>query len=275
MTPGPLQLGWFSTARGKGSRDLLAAVQDKISQGELNARIAFVFCSREPGESPQTDIFFEQVRGYGLPLVYFSYQKFKRTHGAASNGESLPQWRLDYDREVMKRLQGYQPGLCVLAGYMLVVGPEMCRRYDMINLHPAAPTGPAGTWQEVIWKLIETRATETGVMMHLVTPQLDRGPVVTYCTFSLRGAAFDEGWAEISGQSIEDVKCHGESHPLFKLIRKHGMAREFPLIIATIKAFSRGEIRITEKHPVDAGRRPIRGYDLSHEIDELVKKDLK
>jgi phosphoribosylglycinamide formyltransferase-1 len=46
----------------------------------------------------------------------------------------------------------------------------------MINLHPAAPGGPTGTWQEVIWQLIEGRAVETGVMMHLVTPELDRGP---------------------------------------------------------------------------------------------------
>jgi len=71
--------------------------------------------------------------------------------------------------------------LCVLAGYMLIVGPEMCTRFNMINLHPAAPGGPTGTWQDVIWQLIKQRARETGVMMHLVTPELDRGPVVSYC----------------------------------------------------------------------------------------------
>ncbi|GAH59253.1 unnamed protein product, partial [marine sediment metagenome] len=43
------------------------------------------------------------------------------------------------------------------------------QRYNMVNLHPAAPGGPTGTWQEVIWQLIENKAEETGVMMHLVT----------------------------------------------------------------------------------------------------------
>jgi len=46
----------------------------------------------------------------------------------------------------------------LLAGYMLVVGDVMCKKFDMINLHPAAPDGPAGTWQEVIWQLIKEKA---------------------------------------------------------------------------------------------------------------------
>ena len=58
----------------------------------------------------------------------------------------------------MNRLQGFHPDLCVLAGYMLIVGEEMCQRYNMINLHPAAPGGPTGTWQEVIWQLIDSKA---------------------------------------------------------------------------------------------------------------------
>jgi folate-dependent phosphoribosylglycinamide formyltransferase PurN len=62
----------------------------------------------------------------------------------------------------MERLTGFNPDINVLAGYMLIVGAEMCQRYDMINLHPAIPGGPKGTWREVIWKLIETGASETG-----------------------------------------------------------------------------------------------------------------
>ncbi|KKL67471.1 hypothetical protein LCGC14_2134620 [marine sediment metagenome] len=68
----PLSLGWFSTGRGPGSRRLLAAVQDEISAGRLDAEIAVVFCNREPGQDPQTDQFFEQVLGRGLPLVWVS-----------------------------------------------------------------------------------------------------------------------------------------------------------------------------------------------------------
>jgi folate-dependent phosphoribosylglycinamide formyltransferase PurN len=272
------RLGWFSTGRGKGSRGLLKAVHDSIASGETSAEFDFVFCSRERSETEQTDIFLQMVEDYGIPLVTFSYQKYRtKVDGAVDvPDKSWPSWRLDYDREVMVRLQNFQPDLCVLAGYMLIVGPEMCQKYDMINLHPAAPGGPAGTWQEVIWKLMETGAQSTGAMMHLVTPELDRGPVVSYCTFPIHGKPFDRHWQEIKGKSVAQIKREqGEENALFQLIRRHGVVRELPLIITTIQAFSRGGVKITaNKKVVDAQDRPIEGYDLSKEIDERVRSSV-
>ncbi len=258
------KLGWFSTGRDKAARDLLTVVQRGITLNEIKAEIAFVFCNREPGEARESDLFLKLVESYGLPLVSFSYRKFKAGKGAE---------RLEYDREVMKRLQGFRPDLCVLAGYMLIVGEEMCQHYNMINLHPATPGGPKGTWQEVIWQLIANKAEETGVMMHLVTPELDMGPPVTYCTFPIRGKPFDKYWPGIEGQPLEEIKQkQGENNPLFKLIRKHGLAREFPLIIATLKVFSQGKVRITaDRKLVDAAGRPIKGYNLTVEINKQVK----
>ena len=267
------QLGWFSTGRDRAARDLLEAVHNSIQQGEIKAEIAFVFSSREPGESPESDLFLKLVRSYHIPLVCFSYQLFKVAR-ATNQAPSLHQLRLDYDREVMSRISRFNPDLCVLAGYMLIVGEEMCRRYNMTNLHPAAPGGPTGTWQEVIWQLIQTNAEQTGVMMHLVTPELDGGPVVAYCTFPIRGRPFDRYWREIQGKSLAEIKkTQGENNPLFRLIRQHGLAREFPLIIATIKAFSRGKIKVAEnKRVVDADNQPIMGYDMTDEIDKLIKQ---
>lgn len=269
------QLGWFSTGRGKGSRGLLKAVHDSIESGETEAEIAFAFCSRERGETEPTDIFLRMVEDYRIPLVTFSYQKYRAKVGGSSggSGEVWPSWRLDYDREVMARLRDFKPDLCVLAGYMLIVGPEMCQKYDMINLHPAAPGGPAGTWQEVIWKLIDTGAEATGAMMHLVTPELDKGPVVTYCTFSIRGAPFDRNWSEIKGKSVAQIKQQeGEENALFRLIRQHGMVRELLLIITTIQSFSQGRVKITPgKQVIDAQGRQIHGYDLTAEINEKVR----
>ncbi len=270
------QLGWFSTGRDKAARDLLTAVKSSIKQGEIEAEIAFVFCNREPGEAKESDLFIRLVKDCHIPLVCFSYQEFKGRESTASTDQpdTLPPWRLDYDREVMKRLEGFSPDLCVLAGYMLIAGKEMCQRYNMLNLHPAAPGGPAGTWQEVIWQLIEREARQTGVMMHLATPELDKGPVVTYCTFSIRGKSFDQYWKEIKGHPPTDIrKSGGENNPLFRLIRKYGLAREFPLIIATLKAFSQGKIRITaDKEVVDAEGKPIKGYNLTSEINEQVTR---
>jgi phosphoribosylglycinamide formyltransferase-1 len=272
------KLGWFATGRGEGSRGILKAVQESIVSGELDAEIEFVFCNRERGETEATDIFLDMVEGYGIPLIKFSYKMYRAILGMPNPdpSEPLPQWRIDYDREVIKRLEGFSPDLCVLAGYMLINGPELSYKYDFLNLHPAAPEGPAGTWQQVIWNLIETGADRQGVKMHVAIPELDVGATATYCTFPIRGRAFDKYWDEIRRKSIEEIKKEqGPDNLLFKTIRAHGYVRETPLIIVTLRAFSRGEVRITpEKQVVDASGKLIDGYDLSAEIDEMVKDKL-
>lgn len=268
------QLGWFSTGRDKAARDLLQVVNNNTKLGKIRAEIAFVFCNREPGESVESDSFLKLVSDYHLPLVCFSSRKFKASQANPSlQSGGLPLWRYDYDREVINRLQPFHPDLCVLAGYMLIVGQEICQKYDMINLHPAAPGGPAGTWQKVIWELIDSQARATGVMMHLVTPELDKGPVVSYCTFPIRGEPFDGYWSDLAKLPLNSPERYSEENQLFKLIRKHGLAREFPLIVSTLKAFSEGKIRITrEKTVVDADGKPISGYKLTEVINKLIRE---
>jgi len=113
-------------------------------------------------------------------------------------------------------------------------------------------------------------------MMHLVTPELDKGPPVTYCTFPIRGKPFDRYWDEIKGSSPQQIiKSQGENNHLFRLIREHGFARELPLIISTVKAFSRNRVKITaDKKVADSNGKPIKGYDLTDEIDKVVKETL-
>ncbi|NIN00787.1 MAG: phosphoglycerate transporter, partial [candidate division Zixibacteria bacterium] len=75
---------------------------------------------------------------------------------------------------------------------------------------------------------------------------------------------FDRHWAEIASKSVAQVKQEGEENALFQLIRQHGVVRERPLVVTTIKAFSQGRVRITkDKKVVDAQGNPIRGYDLT------------
>ncbi|MFH1647227.1 MAG: formyltransferase family protein [Chloroflexota bacterium] len=272
------KIGWFSTGRGEGSKGLLRTVREAIKSGGLDVDIEFVYCSRDRGETDATDSYLDMVEGYGIPLVSFSYQMYRAVRDMPNPDplKPLPQWRLDYDREVMQRLEGFHPDLCVLAGFMLITGPEMCRKYDIINLHPAAPDGPAGTWQQVIWKLIEDGASTQGVKMHVAIPELDAGPTATYCHFSIRGKPFDPLWEGIKGKTVAEIKAgEGESNPLFKAIRRHGYVRELPLVVATIRSFSQGRVKITpDKQVADAEGRLIKGYDLTAEIDEAVRDNL-
>ncbi len=272
------KIGWFSTGRGPGSKGMLKAAYEAIKSGDLKAEIEFVYCSRERGETEPTDQYLDMFNEYGIPLISFSYQKYRAMRGMPNPDLSapLPQWRIDYDNEVVKRLKDFQPDLVILAGFMLVTTPVMCNRYEIINLHPAAPGGPAGTWQQVIWKLIEAKAETQGIKMHVAIPELDMGPTATFCTFPIRGGVFDKLWDAIKEKTVDEIKAgEGVENALFKTIREHGAVREVPLVIATLKAFSAGKIKITkDRQVIDSSGKVIKGYDLTKEIDAMVRGKL-
>jgi phosphoribosylglycinamide formyltransferase-1 len=268
-----LRLGWFTTGRGPGSRGLLATVHDEIAAGRLDAEIVVVFCNREPGQDPQTDQFFEQARGYGLPVVHLSTVRFRRERGEspAKAGKALPEWRRDFDREVIRLLEPYSFDLGVLAGYMLIATDVLCDHFDLLNLHPAAPDGPPGTWQGVIWWLMEQAADHSGVRMHLATTDLDMGPPVAYCTYPIRGPALDDLWRDVERRGVDTVRAEdGEENALFQEIRRQGVARELPLVVETLRAFAEGRVLIRDKRVVDAQGREIKGQDLTPEIERIV-----
>jgi folate-dependent phosphoribosylglycinamide formyltransferase PurN len=272
-----LDIGWFSTGRGEGSRKLLGAVHSQIASGRLDARIAVVFCNGAPGEDENTDVFLDQARDYELPLVALSSRGFRRQLGEkpVRKGETLPEWRREFDREVMRLLEPYRFEIGLLAGYMLIFAEEFAQRYDLLNLHPAAPGGPKGVWQDVIWQLIETHADHAGIMLHLATPELDEGPPVTFCSYSIRGGQFDDLWRAIEGRSLDDIKSNeGEVNALFTAIRRAGVAREIPLVVETLRAFADGQVRIEDKRLVDGSGSPLPAFDLTAEIESAVGRAL-
>ncbi len=268
-----LRIGWFATARGQTSGKLLAGALAAIGDGRLDAEVVVVFCNRDAGEDANADAFHEQVRAADIPLVTLSSREFRRAAGGevARKGEPLPEWRRDYDRAVMRSLAQYEFEIGVLAGYMLIFCEEAAAKWDLLNLHPAAPGGPAGMWQEVIWELIAQGAASAGVMIHLATPELDEGPVVTYCTYPIRGGDIDELWRDADASGVEAVRnAKGEELPLFREIRRRGVLREVPLVIETLRAFADGRLRVRDKQAVDAAGVVIDAYDLSEEIERIT-----
>lgn len=272
-----LKIGWFSTGRDEAARDLLTTVVDKIKEGTIDGEIEFVFCNRERGESAESDRFLDLVESYGFPIAIASSKDFKsqmRKEGW-KNQDVLRRWRIEYDEEIEKVIGQYDWDLGVLAGYMLIVGEEFCQKHSLINLHPATPDGPKGSWQEVIWELIENRAERTGVMMHLVTAELDRGPVITYCDFPIRGGAFSDLWTamehKLETKTVAEIeKEEDEREPLFLEIRKKGLIREFPLIVHTIKQLADHNLEIQNGQLITKGAALTGGYCLSDDIDDVI-----
>ena len=270
-----LEIGWFSTGRGEGSQGLLRFVQERILRGQLDARIQFVFSNRAPGEAEGSDRYFQLVEGYGLPLLQLSSAQFRRDRGGP-----IARHREEFDRRVMELLEDRHPDICVLAGYMLILGGTMCRSYPLLNLHPALPDGPTGTWQEVIWSLIGERARQTGAMMHLATEDVDRGPVVSHCTADLAGKEFEALWREVEQNDLDQIKARsGEEFALFQLIRQAEYRREPYLMLETLRAVAAGRVVIQGGQVLDRSGLPLtqthpQGLDLDQEIDRAIAQDL-
>jgi phosphoribosylglycinamide formyltransferase-1 len=270
-----LRIGWFSTGRGEGSQKLLRAAVEAIRDGTLDAEIAFVFCNREPGQAEATDKLFRQVESYGIPLITLSDRRFRKEHSGevARAGQPLPAWRTDYDRAVAELLQPFAYDVGMLAGYMLVMTPPLFATHPMLNLHPAAPGQPEGTWQEVTWKLIAQHVDHGGVRIHLVTAGLDEGPIVTYCTFPLRGATIDLLWRNAEGRTIDEIRAaDGEQFPLFQEMRRRGAMRELPLVVESLRALCDGRLRLVNGEIFSADTRIVRGYDLTPEIEGALAR---
>lgn len=248
-----LSIGWFSTGRGQGSRGLLSFVQKRLIETGVDARIDFVFSNREPGEAEGSDEFFELVDSYEIPLVTHSSSVFRKAVGGPFSAH-----REEFDQQVMEKLAGRDVDICVLAGYMLIVGGKMCRQYPLLNLHPALPDGPTGTWQEVVWSLIKTREAKTGAMVHLATEEVDRGPVISYVTVPITGPGFDRYWQMLEGEDLEQIKkTQGEDFALFQSIRREQYRREPYLLFETLRAVSDGEIAVRGGQVLDASGAPL------------------
>jgi folate-dependent phosphoribosylglycinamide formyltransferase PurN len=285
-----LQLGWFSSGNDEMARELLMEVWRRRARESLDLEIPFVFCNRAPGGSAATKVgaervrFFAMVEGLGIDLITVSHVKVEpelRKRGLAETTDhsrpspTLLEWRNAYGARVIEAIEdaGHDPHVCLLAGYMLIWSEAECQRFDAINLHPALPWGPAGTWQEVIWELMERGAEDQGAMMHLVTPELDRGPPVAYCKFPIRGAEWEPLWDHVRQRGVAAVKEEeGESNPLFRRIRAEGEKRELPLIGITVRALSSGQLRIVDKMPVTPGDP---GEGAAADISEAIDLDLQ
>jgi len=241
----PLRIAWLTTGRGEGSYGALDYVLRAIDAG-LPVEIAVVFVNREPGEAEPTDRLLALVRSRGIPLETLSSVRFRKEHGGERSrpGSPLPAWRRAFDREVAERLAQYPFELGVLFGYMLIVTEELFGRFTLINDHPALPDGPTGPYEEVILELIRQGAKESGCMYHVVTEEVDRGPVISFCRYPIRDEANEALW-----QAFDPAR--GTSDPLWQDIRTRGLLRERPFVAATLRAIAEGRLAIPPAEPLD------------------------
>lgn len=84
-----------------------------------------------------------------------------------------------FDQAMMEKIDAYQPDLIVLAGFMRILTPEFCTRYEgrLMNIHPSIL--PSFTGLHTHERALEAGCRVAGCTIHFVTPELDCGPIIS------------------------------------------------------------------------------------------------
>lgn len=87
------------------------------------------------------------------------------------------------DDAIAKRLKHYQVSTVCLAGYMRIVGTPLLAVYPnrILNIHPSLLPkfgGPGMVGQRVHQAVLDAGETESGCTVHVVTDEVDGGPIV-------------------------------------------------------------------------------------------------
>jgi phosphoribosylglycinamide formyltransferase-1 len=86
--------------------------------------------------------------------------------------------REDFDAALARCVDGFAPDVVVLAGFMRILTPGFVQRYKgrLVNIHPSLlPAFPGLHTHE---RALEAGCKVHGATVHLVTPELDHGPVI-------------------------------------------------------------------------------------------------
>ena len=86
--------------------------------------------------------------------------------------------RAAFDAALAEAIDAFAPDLVVLAGFMRILSAEFVNRYAgrMLNIHPSLL--PAFTGLHTHRRAIEAGCKLAGATVHVVTPELDHGPIV-------------------------------------------------------------------------------------------------
>jgi phosphoribosylglycinamide formyltransferase-1 len=141
---------------GRGS-NMQAIVQRCAEQG-WPAQVVAVLADRPSASGLQ----FAQTQGIATGVVDY------KTHAE----------RAAFDAALAAAIDAHQPTLVVLAGFMRILGAAFVQRYEgrLLNIHPSLL--PAFPGLHTHRRALQAGCQAVGATVHLVTPELDHGPVV-------------------------------------------------------------------------------------------------
>ena len=190
-------------ASGAGTN--LQALIDAIASGELDAEIVGVFSDKAKAFALQ------RARDAGIATTVVSPKAFDA--------------RETFDAAFFEAVDGAKADLIVCAGYMRIISAaEIARRPNrMINLHPSLL--PAFKGLHTHQQALDAGAAEHGASVHVVTADLDDGPVIA--------------------QGRVPVRADDTADSLAARVREI----EHPLLVETVRLLAEGRLRLAVGGP--------------------------
>jgi len=141
---------------GRGSN--LQAIMTAIDEGRLHARIAVVLSNRADAAG------LARATAAGLVVDVVDHRAFPS--------------RADFEEALARRLREARVSLICLAGFMRILSPVFLEYFpgQVLNVHPSLlPAFPGIDAQRQAWA---HGVKVAGATVHMVTPDLDAGPIV-------------------------------------------------------------------------------------------------
>jgi phosphoribosylglycinamide formyltransferase 1 len=150
----PPRLGVLISGRGSNLQSIIDAIRD----GRLTASIAIVISNNPTAPG------LERARAAGVSTIVLPHRPYTS--------------RDAYDRVLVETLKSHDVELVCLAGFMRLLGPAFVDAFPnrILNVHPSLlPSFPGVDAQR---QAVEHGVKVSGATVHLVTADLDAGPIV-------------------------------------------------------------------------------------------------
>lgn len=185
-------------ASGRGSN--LQALIDAIAARRLDAELVGVFSDKASAYA------LERARQAGVPAFALNPRDFAT--------------RLEFDERMFRGVDDVHPDVIVCAGYMRLVSERevTARAGRMINIHPSLL--PAFKGLRTHEQALAAGVAEHGASVHVVSAELDGGPVITQARVPVRA---DDDAAALAGRVL---------------------AREHPLLVETLRLLANGRLTL-------------------------------
>ena len=151
-----INLGVLGSTNGTDLQSIL----DAIGAGKLDAKVSVVISNRE------NSYILERAKKHNTPSVFINHKGKVRE---------------DFDSEMTNILKEHNVDLILLIGFMRILSSTFCSNWagKILNVHPSLlPKYAGGMDTNVHEEVLKNHDKETGCTIHLVTDEVDGGPIV-------------------------------------------------------------------------------------------------